>query len=175
VLAALIANNQNVIRRIAVDPARAVERRSPKISLDVGRSSRSTYDDVDLAEALRLFPEIAGEHPIVRTARRARWIGEALPKVREARERERAAAFLTGAAIGQLALFDQMKEEAAKFEAMRAALSARVAESEARTKAAEASLARAAARSSKNGGGGGTLLAVGAVLLVVVFLARRAG
>jgi hypothetical protein len=175
VLAALIANNQNVVRGF---DHRDVEVRS-RANRDGGRSSRSwptgDYDAVDIAEAMRLFPEATDEHPAARTARWARWVGEVLPKIREARERDRAAAFLAGATVGQLAIFDQVRVEAAKFEAMREAY----VESEARANAATAELARVKATQNSGGGGGrsggGTLLAVGAVLLVVALLAKRAG
>ena len=143
-LVALIANNQNVT------PGKL-----PTIQVDRGGAGPlwpGGYDIVDIGEASALFPEVAGEHPVARAVRRTRWIGEALPRIREARERQRAAAFLVGAHVGQMALDADVR--------------AQIAAAEARAEAAEAELA------ASSGSGIGTLLVAGGILLGVALLLR---
>lgn len=91
-LAALLQNNNN---------ARA-EERPPMVKIDRGGGGPiwPRYDVIDVAAAIAAFPEVAGEDSVVRAARRTRWIGQALPLIKEAREKREAAAFLTGVAIG---------------------------------------------------------------------------
>ena len=91
-LVALIANNQNVA------PGKL-----PLIKIDRGGGGARWpgYQIVDIISALQLFPEIRGEHPVARAARRMRFVEEALPGVKEARERREAGAFLVGAALGE--------------------------------------------------------------------------
>ena len=93
-LAALIANLQN-------------ERpeKLPTVHVDRGGGGQSwpSYDIVDIATAIQLFPEVAGEDSVARAVRRQKWIGEALPGIREARERRDAQVFLAGASIADAA------------------------------------------------------------------------
>jgi hypothetical protein len=108
-LAAIIANNQNV-------PAQP---RLPVVHIDRGGGGPSwpRYEIVDIAAAIAAFPEISGEHPVARAARRHRWIGEVLPGIREAREKREAVAFLAGATLADRAaderhaMMDQLKIE----------------------------------------------------------------
>lgn len=98
-LASIIANLQNVPEAEAV-------RRPPMIKIDRGGGggpSWPSYDIVDIMTAVRLFPEIADEDPLVRAVRRRKWIGDALPHIREARERREASAFLAGVAVADAA------------------------------------------------------------------------
>ena len=101
-LAALLENNNNT--RPAAGSSFRVDPRSSG-----GRSRTDRLDDgtrfelVDIAVAMAAFPEIAGEHPGARAARRLRWISEALPAIKEAREKREAAAFLVGAQLADAA------------------------------------------------------------------------
>jgi hypothetical protein len=98
VLAAIIANLQNV--------ELAPQASLPIVKIDRGGGGPlwgAQYDITDIAAAIAAFPEIAGEDPLRRAARRTRWIGEALPKIKEARERQNTAAFLAGAQVGAAA------------------------------------------------------------------------
>src|ERR1700752_1348495 len=108
-LIALIANLQNV-----------QPQRLPPVNGDRGGGGPSwpRYEIIDIIAAISAFPEIAGEHPVARAARRHRWIGEALPGIKEAREKREAAAFLAGAAVGDAAA----EERHAATEAQRAAM-----------------------------------------------------
>jgi hypothetical protein len=111
-LAALIANNQNVVvHKTDRDHPRANESFSVKIDRSGGRSSRARYQAVDIVDTLRTFPEFVGEHPVTRAQRRARWIEEVLPGIREARERREAAVFLLGAEVGARAAEERHQEE----------------------------------------------------------------
>ena len=110
-LASIIANLQNLPQ---------AEVRPPTINVDRGGGGPlwgPRYDIVDILAAAQSFPEISGEHPVARAVRRTRWIGEALPKIREARERRDAAMFLAGATIADAAaeerhkLIDRLKIE----------------------------------------------------------------
>jgi hypothetical protein len=94
-LAAIIANNQNVPQ-----PSKL-----PTVKIDRGGGGQSwpRYEIVDIIAAAATFMEISGEEPAARAARRHRWIGQALPFVKEAREKREAAAFLTGAQVGAAA------------------------------------------------------------------------
>ena len=95
-LAALLANNQNV----------AVAERPATVHVDRGGGGPlwgPGYDIVDIMTAVQLFPEVAGEDPVARAVRRTRWIGDALPKIKEAREKREAAAFITGATLADAA------------------------------------------------------------------------
>jgi len=112
-LASIIANLQNV-------PQPEVARRPPMIKIDRGGGggpSWPNYDIVDIMTAVRLFPEIADENPVARAVRRRMWIGEALPHIKEARERREASAFLAGAVVADAAaeerhrLIDQLRVE----------------------------------------------------------------
>jgi hypothetical protein len=95
-LAALLQNNNNA----------RVEERPPTIHVDRGGGGPlwgPRYDIVDIASAVAAFPEVAGEDSVARAVRRTRWIGEALPRIKEARERQQAAAFLAGAQVADRA------------------------------------------------------------------------
>jgi len=99
VLASIIANLQNV-------PQPEATRRPPMIKIDRGGGggpSWPSYDIVDIMTAVRLFPEVADEDPVVRAVRRRKWIGDALPHIREARERREASAFLAGVVVADAA------------------------------------------------------------------------
>lgn len=144
----LIANNQNVV------PASL-----PLVKIDRGGGGRRWpgYEIVDISAAIALFPEIAGEDAVSRAVRRARWLDEALPAIRDARERQRAAAFLAGIQVGQFAQLEEFE--------------ARTASAEARARAAEA---RAAA--ARPSGLGTALAVVGAIAIVaLLFRARSKG
>lgn len=85
----------------------------PTIKIDRGGGGGARwpgYDVVDIVGALRAFPEIAGEHPVVRAARRLRFVDSALPGIKEARERREAAIFLMGAAVGDRAAEERHRE-----------------------------------------------------------------
>lgn len=92
-LAALLQNNNNSAR---------IEARPPMVKIDRGGGGPlwPRVDIVDIASAVAAFPEIAGEDSVVRAVRRTRWIGQALPLIKEAREKREAAAFLAGISIG---------------------------------------------------------------------------
>lgn len=94
-LAALLQNNNNT----------RVEERLPMVKIDRGGGGAlwPRYDIVDIASAVAAFPEVAGEDPVARAARRTQWIGHALPHVKAARERQTAAAFLAGAQLADRA------------------------------------------------------------------------
>jgi hypothetical protein len=94
VLAAIIQNLQSA------QPARPAALPTVKIDRGGGGPSWPSYQIVDIAAAIAAFPEIVGEHPVARAARRQKWIGEALPRIREARERREAGAFLSGVQLG---------------------------------------------------------------------------
>lgn len=95
-LAALIANNQNISQQ---------PEKLPTVKIDRGGGGQSwpSYEIVDIIAAAAAFPEISGEDPAARAARRHKWIGHALPFIKESRERREASAFLTGAQFGAAA------------------------------------------------------------------------
>lgn len=97
-LGALLQNNNNT------QPAES-PRRLPIVNIDRGGGGGSwpRYDIVDIFTAISAFPEIAGEDSLTRAARRHRWIGEALPAIKEAREKRDAVAFLVGATLADAA------------------------------------------------------------------------
>jgi hypothetical protein len=103
-LAAIIANLQNV------QPTKL-----PTIKIDRGGGGQSwpRYEIVDIVAAAASFVEISGEDPAVRAARRHRWIGQALPYVKDAREKREAAAFLAGAQVGAAAEREAAEAKAA--------------------------------------------------------------
>jgi hypothetical protein len=112
VLAAILANLQN---------APLVEVPST-IKIDRGGGGPlwgPGYDVVDILAAVQSFPEIAGEHPVARAVRRTRWIGEALPKIKEAREKREAAAFMAGASLADAAAEERHRQAEAAAEARR--------------------------------------------------------
>lgn len=92
-LAAIIQNLQNVTPK---------PKPLPMVKIDRGGGGAlwPRYEIVDIIAATAAFPELAGEDPVARAARRTRWIGEALPRIKEERERREAAAFLAGAELG---------------------------------------------------------------------------
>lgn len=95
-LAALLQNNNNA----------RVEERPPTVHVDRGGGGPlwgPRYDIVDIANAVATFPEVAGEDSVVRAIRRTRWIGEALPRIKEVRERQQAVAFLAGVQVADRA------------------------------------------------------------------------
>lgn len=119
-LAALLENNNNT--HVSPQPSP----RLPTVIVDRGGGGQSwpSYEIVDIMGAISTFPEIYGEHPVARAARRHKWIGEALPGIREAREKREALAFIAGATLGdaaaeerhaaadvQRAIMDQLKIE----------------------------------------------------------------
>lgn len=112
-LASIIANLQNV------EPVRPAKLPMVKIDRGGGGPSWPNYDIVDITSAIQLFPEIAGEDSFARAVRRLRWIGEALPHVKEARERREGAVFLAGAVVGDAAAEERHKEVEAAIEERR--------------------------------------------------------
>jgi hypothetical protein len=92
-LAAILNNLQNVPQP---------QPQLPTVHIDRGGGGQSwpRYEIVDIIAAISAFQEIPGEHPVVRAVRRQRWIGEALPGIKDARERREAAIFLAGAQLG---------------------------------------------------------------------------
>jgi hypothetical protein len=111
-LVALIANNQNVVL--------SVPNNLPTIKIDRGGGGGTRwpgYNVVDISAALATFPEIAGEDSLARTVRRLRYLDEALPRIRDARENREASAFLVGAEIGRRALLAELANEVAAFRA----------------------------------------------------------
>jgi hypothetical protein len=100
-LAALLENNNNTQPQPSPQPSS----RLPTVKIDRGGGGQSwpSYEIVDIVGAMAAFPEISGEPPLVRAARRHRWIGEALPVVRDAREKREALAFLAGATLADAA------------------------------------------------------------------------
>jgi hypothetical protein len=107
VLAAIIANLQNI--------PQSQPTKLPTIKIDRGGGGQSWpyYEIVDIVAAAATFMEISGEDPVARAVRRHRWIGQALPLVKEAREKREALAFLAGAQLGAAA-----EREAATAEAI---------------------------------------------------------
>lgn len=98
-LAAIIANLQNEDQ-----PAKL-----PMVNIDRGGGGGSlwpSYDVADIMTATQLFPEVAGEDGFIRAVRRLKWIGEALPRIKEARERRDAGVFLTAAQLGYAAGYE---------------------------------------------------------------------
>jgi hypothetical protein len=95
VLAAIIANLQNVPQPTKLPPVH--------IDRGGGGPSWPRHDIIDIIAAINTFPEIHGEHPVARATRRHKWIGEALPGIKEAREKREAAAFLAGITLGDAA------------------------------------------------------------------------
>jgi hypothetical protein len=95
-LAAIIANLQN---------EQPQSRPQPTVKIDRGGGGPSwpRYEIIDIIAAISTFPEISGENPVTRAARRHKWIGQALPFVKEAREKREAAAFLAGAQLADAA------------------------------------------------------------------------
>ena len=108
-LAALIQNNnaRAVQPGFRVNP-RADAGRSRSAAGEVGRdgaaAGRVYYNLVDVLAAAASFPEVIGEDPATRAARRLRWISEALPLVQEEREKREAAAFVAGIQLGAAAV-----------------------------------------------------------------------
>lgn len=94
-LAAIIANLQNVPQPTKL----------PVVKIDRGGGGPSwpRYEIVDIIAAISTFQEIPGEQPLARAVRRHRWIGEALPGIKEAREKREAAVFLAGATLADAA------------------------------------------------------------------------
>ena len=102
-LAAIIANLQNV----QTEPL--AKARLPTVIVDRGGGGGSlwpSFDSVDIMTATQLFPEVAGEDRFIRAVRRLKWIGEALPRIKEARERREAGVFLTAAQLGYAAGYE---------------------------------------------------------------------
>lgn len=93
-LAAIIANLQNV------QPQERPQLPTVKIDRGGGGQSWPHYDIVDIIAAAATFVEISGEDPITRAVRRHRWIGHALPFVKEARDKREATVFMAGAQLG---------------------------------------------------------------------------
>lgn len=109
-LAAIIANLQNVA------PAE-IPKRLPMVKVDRGGGGgplwSMRYDFADIMTAVQLFPEIAGEDSAARVVRRLRWIAEALPRIKEAREKRDAVVFLAGAVVGDSAAEERYRATAA--------------------------------------------------------------
>lgn len=107
-LATIIANLQNV-------PLAAT--RLPTVVVDRGGGGgplwSTRYDFADIMTAVQLFPEIAGEDSAARVVRRLRWIAEALPRIKEAREKREAFVFLAGAVVGDSAAEERHRATAA--------------------------------------------------------------
>jgi hypothetical protein len=98
-LAALLENNNNA--RVQPQPS------TIRIDRGGGGPSWPSYEIVDIIAATAAFPEIAGEDSVVRAVRRNRWIGEALPFVKEAREKREAVAFMAGAKLADNAVREE--------------------------------------------------------------------
>jgi hypothetical protein len=108
-LAALLQNNNNA------QPLRTSFKVDPRASaghsrLDINdppaqppQSAQQFFDIADIVAAAAVFPEVASEDPITRMARRVRWISEALPFIKDAREKREAAVFLAGAHLADAA------------------------------------------------------------------------
>lgn len=99
-LAALLTNLQNDV---------VAQPQSSTIYIDRGGGGQSwpRYEIVDIIAATAAFPEMAGEDSVARAVRRHRWIGEALPRIKEAREKREAAAFLAGAQLADAAVREE--------------------------------------------------------------------
>jgi len=97
VLAALLANNQNVVRPGIL-----------QFDHGGGGAIGPRYDIVDYVSALQTFQEIPGEHPVARVARRQRHVVEHVEGFRQLRERREGAAFLAGATLAESAAAEQM-------------------------------------------------------------------
>lgn len=127
-LAALLKNNNNARQQAGfkidsrASGGRSRHDRPDRIDgIDGGGDGGGHYSLVDIIAAAATFPEIAGEDATARVARRYRWISEALPFVKEAREKREekiaAVAFLTGAQLGaateraEIAAQDRLKIE----------------------------------------------------------------
>lgn len=136
-LASIIANLQNVPR---VERTERPVGKLPTVKIDRGGGGgplwSTSYDFIDIMAAIQQFPEIAGEDPATRMARRLRWIAAALPKIKEAREKREAAAFLAGASLADAASAEEQRKliEQLKIEELleivdeaRAKISARIA------------------------------------------------
>lgn len=96
-LIALIANNQNAPTAVG---------RPPTVHVDRGGGGPlwgTRYDIIDIVAAASTFPELSGEDSVVRAVRRTKWISDALPHVKEAREKHDAAVFLAGAQFADAA------------------------------------------------------------------------
>lgn len=110
-LVALLQNNNNAQPQ--------PQPRLPTINIDRGGGGPSwpRYDIVDIITAAATFPEVAGEDSVRRAARRQKWIGDALPRIKDMREKQNAAAFMMGAQLADAAaaerysLQDQLKIE----------------------------------------------------------------
>jgi len=101
-LAALLENNNNARQQAGFksDPRASGGRsRLDRIDGDNGEQHWQ-YNIVDVIAAAAIFPEVTGEDPAARAARRIRWISEALPYIKEAREKREAAVFLAGTQLG---------------------------------------------------------------------------
>jgi hypothetical protein len=122
-LAALLENNNNT------QPSPRPSPRLPTVRIDRGGGGPSwpSYEITDIIAAISAFQEVPGENPVARAVRRHRWIGDALPGIKEAREKREAATFLLGATLASAvaseehhAVLDQLKAEAAAVDAQRA-------------------------------------------------------
>jgi hypothetical protein len=94
-LAAIIANNQNLPQPAKLPPVH--------IDRGGGGPSWARYEITDIVAAISSFREIPGEHPVARAARRHRHIGDALPFIKEAREKRDAVVFLAGITLADAA------------------------------------------------------------------------
>ena len=92
-LIALIANLQN--------PTQPQKLPTVKIDRGGGGAIWPRYDIVDIVAAAALFPEVSGVDSAARAARRTKWIGQALPFVKDAREKREAVAFMAGAQLAE--------------------------------------------------------------------------
>jgi hypothetical protein len=112
-LAAIIANNQNLPQ-----PAKL-----PPVHIDRGGGGPSwpRYEITDIVAAIATFREIPGEHPVARAARRHRHIGDALPFIKEAREKRDAVVFLAGITLADSAAEERHAAATAVAEARHAA------------------------------------------------------
>ena len=161
-LAALIANLQNVVQ----------PEKLPTVHVDRGGGGQSwpQYDIIDIMAATHLFPEIAGEDSVARAVRRQKWIGDALPHVKEARERRDAGVFLTGAQLGYAAGYEAGASARAD---VTADLPDVVVTEAAAAWARDAAMPRAEQSRGTDGGGAGVGLLVAAIAIGGVALLSR--
>ena len=113
--AALLENNNNGRQAqpgFRADPRASAGRQ--RRAVDAPAESQQPwqgYDPADVVTASATFPRIPGEDPIAQAARLQRWIAEALPYVKAARERRDAVVFLTGAQLADAAAEERHSSE----------------------------------------------------------------
>jgi len=145
-----------------------IQPRPPMVRVDRGGGGAlgPRYEIVDYIAVLAAFPEVAGEDPVSRAARRQRFLEEGLPLAKAARDRRDGAIFLAGAQLGEMAAAERFAAERERVvaEAFDAAMR-------------EIRLATPAPPPAARSSGSGVLLAaalgVGAGIAIGILLARR--